>query len=268
MQIRLLRGRGFTDADRDHAEPVAIVSQSMADRYWPGADPIGRHVRYPTESRQSNGPWITVVGVSDEVIHDWVYARRAPTVYRPYAQEPSRDLALAIRTLGDPATLAPEIRRAIHALDPDRPIFDVRSMEQVLRERLTGPRLVSAMMATLSGLAMALAAMGLYGVIACLVSQRTHEIGLRIVLGARRLDVLRLVVGHSLRLTATGVILGALLALATSRVWGSMLFGIASFDLGVFIGLTVGVAATGLVAAYLPARRALRIEPVIALRSE
>jgi putative ABC transport system permease protein len=264
MRIRMASGRSFTEADHESAAPVAIVSASMAAKYWPGADPLGRRLR---DAGQPDAPWVTVVGVVDDILHDWYVGRNSPMVYRPYEQDPARDFALTVRTHAPSAALS-RVQAVVRSVDPTRPLNDVMSMSEVIDERLTGPRQVAHMMAGLAGLALLLAAMGLYGVVGYSVSQRTHEIGLRVVLGASRIDVLRLVVGQAARLTLVGLAVGTVLALGTTGVAEAVTFGIAPFDPVWLVALALVVAAIGLIAAYAPARRAMAIHPAIALRHE
>ena len=264
MRIRMVSGRSFAEADVESATPVAIVSASMATKYWPGADPIGRRLR---DAGQPDAPWVTVVGVADDILHDWYVGRNSAMVYRPYAQDPARDVALTVRTSAPAAALS-RVQAVIRSVDSTRPLNDVMRMNDVIDERLTGPRQVARMMAGLAGLALLLAILGLYGVVGYSVTQRTHEIGLRVVLGASRSDVLRLVLGQASRLTLVGLAVGTALALGTSGVAEAVTFGIAPFDPVWLIALALGVAAISLVAAYAPARRAMTIHPAIALRHE
>lgn len=264
MRIRILRGRAFTEADLDNAAPVAIVSTSMAEKYWPGSDPIGRGVR---DAKASAAPWASVIGVVDDVVHDWYVGGNTATLYRPYQQDPPRDFALAVRTRESAAALL-HVAAVIHALDPARPLNDVMPMREVIQERLTAPRQVAHIMAAVGGLALLLATMGLYGIVGYSVSQRTHEIGLRVALGASRRDVLRLVVGQASGLTLIGLAIGAVLTLGTTGMARAVTFGIAPFDARWLVAMALFVAAIGLAAAYAPARRALAIPPVIALRDE
>jgi putative ABC transport system permease protein len=264
MHIRIASGRAFTEADLENASPVAIVSASMAAKYWPGADPLGRRLR---DTGQSDAPWVTVVGVADDILHDWYVGRNSPMLYRPYAQDPARDVALAVRT-STPAAALSHVHAVVRSVDSTRPLNDVMPMSEVIDERLTGPRQVAHIMAGLASLALLLAAIGLYGVVGYSVSQRTHEIGLRVVLGASRSDVLRLVLGQAARLTLVGLAVGMTLALGTAGLAEAVTFGMAPFDPVWLIALALVVAAISLIAAYAPARRAMTIHPVIALRHE
>lgn len=262
MRIPITRGRAFTQADRDGAEVVAIVSESMAKKFWPNEDPVGRRLRLP------KGPWITVVGISGDIIQDWFNRRFVPTMYRPMAQVPTDYFGLAVRTPGDPMAIAGAVRQALLRVDPQQPVFEMMSMRDLLRERTIGLQYLAAIMTVFGGLALFLAVVGLYAVIAYLVAQRRQEIGLRIALGASRRDVIRLTVGQALKLTLLGGAIGLAISIGLTRVMEQAMLGIASGDarvLAAFAGVLVGA---GLVAGYLPARRAAAIDPMIALRAE
>jgi putative ABC transport system permease protein len=262
MRIPVLRGRGFTAADREDTEPVAIVTQALAERYFAGADPIGRRIRLGT------GSWATVVGVSGDVIHDWFGRRRYPTVYRPYVQAPTSNVAFAVRTEGDPAALTLAAGRAVRTVDPGQPVFDVHTMREQLRLRTIGLQYVAVVMAVFGGLALLLAIVGVYSLMAFVVAQRTHEIGVRIALGATRGDVLRLAVGQTARLTAAGALLGLVLATALGRLMEAGLLGVVSSDARLSIGFAAVLVLAALAAGYIPARRATTIDPIVALRAE
>jgi putative ABC transport system permease protein len=269
MEIPVTRGRRFSDADRDGSAFVAIVSESMAAKYWPGADPIGRRLRIrygPLRAR--TGPWLTVVGVSGDIIQDWFNRRNVPTMYRPIAQVPTDYFGIAARTAGDPLSAAGAVRQALLRVDPAQPVFEMGPMRQVLHERMIGLQYLSAIMTVFGTLALFLAAVGLYAVIAYLVAQRRHEIGLRIALGATRRNIMRLTVGQALRLTLVGGAIGLALSIALSRVMESALLGIASGDARVLGGFAAVLMGAALLAGYLPARRAASIDPMIALRAE
>ncbi len=264
LGVPILQGRGFSDADRDGTQPVAIVSQSMARRFWPDGNPIGRRVRIAA----ADSPWLTIVGVSGDMIHDWFARRNAPTLYRPIAQAPVSGMALLIRTDGDPAASAADARAVVRAVDPEQPVFDVLSMRQVLKERTIGLQFVAAVMTIFGGLALVLAIVGVYSVMAYLVAQRSHEFGIRLALGATGGEVVRLNVGHTVRLTLIGVGLGAVLAVALGRFIEAGLVGSASRDFRMIAALAVVLTATAALAGYIPARRAAATDPIVALRAE
>jgi len=262
MRLPIQRGRAFTTADRESAAPTVIVSESMARKYWPGEDPIGRRLRL------KDGAWITVVGVCGDIIQDWFDRRFAPTMYRPIDQQPTNYFGIAVRTSGDPEASASAVRHALLGVDGTQPVFEMMTMRVRLHERTIGLQYLSAIMTVFGGLALLLAAVGLYAVIAYLVAQRRHEIGLRIALGASRRDVIGLTVGQALRLTLIGSAIGLGLAVALSRVMEAALLGIASSDAVVFAGFAAVLIASALLAGYLPARRAASIDPMVALRAE
>ena len=207
LQMPIRKGRGFTDADRADTQPVVIVNEAFARRHWPNADPIGKRMRTGTD------PWMTVVGVCGDHIHGWFDWRNTPTLYRPFPQAPTSGMALLVRTSRDPATVAAEARAAVRAVDPAQPVFELQPMRKTLLERTLGLHYVGAIMFAFGGLALLLAVIGVYGVMASMVTQRTHEIGVRMALGATRRDVLRLTVGQTGTLSAIGVAIGVALSL-------------------------------------------------------
>jgi putative ABC transport system permease protein len=260
LRIPILSGRGFTAADRDGSELVAIVSQSLARRSWPGSDPIGRRIRIGT------GPWLTVVGVCGDIIQDWYGRRNYPTLYRPYAQAPTTYLALLIRTNGEPTAIASDVREAVRAVDSGQPFFDVASMRRLLSERTIGLQYAAGIMLSFAALALLLAIVGVYSAMAYFVSQRTQEIGVRMALGATRADVLRLTIGQTIRLASIGVGLGVVISALLGRLIEAGLLGTASTDPRLVAACAAGLAAAAVAAAYLPARRAAAIDPAEALR--
>ena len=261
MRIPMVRGRAFTSADREDTAPVGIISESMARKYWPGEDPIGRRLKV-------RDTWITVVGISGDIIQDWFLRRNSPTLYRPMAQSPSDYFGILVRTAGDPAGAAGAIRQALLRVDPNQPVFDLMTMRRSLHERTIGLQYLASIMATFAVLALVLAAVGLYAVISYLVAQRRHEIGLRMALGASPRDVVQLTVGQAFKLTVFGTVIGLALSIALARVMEAALLGIATSDARVFAAFAGILMSAALLAGYLPARRAAAIDPMIALRSE
>jgi putative ABC transport system permease protein len=262
LQMPLRAGRAFSDADREDTQPVAIVSESLARRHWPEGDPLGKRIKFST------GPWLTVVGVSGDHIHGWFNRRNYPTLYRPFRQAPVGGMALIVRTSRAPSTVAAEARAAVRAIDPSQPVFELQPMRQTLRERTIGLQYVGAIMFVFGGLALLLAVIGVYGVMSSMVAQRTHEIGVRMALGATRGDVLRLTVGQASSLTGIGVGLGIALSLLLGRLIEAGLLGVASSDGRITAGLAAILVAAALAAGYLPARRAASIDPTVALRGD
>lgn len=266
LKIPVVSGRGFDERDdaRADAPQVALVSHSFALKHWPGLDPLGRRF----QAGDADSPMLTVIGVTGDVIHQWFARRNHPTVYRPYAQDPRLGLAFAIKTTGDPESLARDARLAVAAVDPYQPAFAVWSMRRSLQNGTIGLRFVASVMTSLSGLALLLALTGVYGVMAYRVSLRTLEIGVRIVLGASRADVLRLTMGQAAGLTAAGLVIGGALGLALSQLLSSTLQGAVTVDPATVLGFSVLLAAAALLAAYIPARRSLDVDPARALRAD
>jgi putative ABC transport system permease protein len=264
LRLPLVEGRGLLASDDEKAPPVAVISRSMAARYWPGRDPVGRRFR----GRGENAPWITVVGVCGDVIHHWFSRRNHPTFYRPFAQDPRADLGFALRTTGEPEAVAASAQRAISAVDPYQPAHQVQSQRRAISLSTIGLQYVAAIMAVFGGLALVLATSGVYGVMSYRMSLRTQEIGVRVALGARAGDVLQLTMAQAVRLTAAGLLLGGALGLGAARVLSATLMGTIPYDGTTFAIATGFLAAAALAAAYLPARRALAIDPATALRAE
>lgn len=262
LRIPIVRGRDFTTADREDSAPVAIVSESMARKFWPNEDPVGR--RFKTSAEGS----MTVVGICGDIIHDWFNRRNAPTLYRPYRQVPTNYFGIMIRTPGDPSSLGAPVRRALLDVDPAQPVFDMMTMRRALHERTIGLQYLVAVTTVFGGIALLLASVGLYALISYLVVQRRHEIGVRIALGASRAQVVRLTIGQAFRLTIAGSVIGLLLSIALGRLIQAGLIGVGSSDARVFVAFAAVLVGTALVAGYVPARRAAAIDPMMALRTE
>jgi putative ABC transport system permease protein len=266
MRVPLLRGRYLNDADRKDAPRVAVIDEWTAHRFWPNQDPVGRPFRFGRR-----GPVHHVVGVVGNVdagVADTVFKGRVGHFYLSAWQEPQPVMALVTRTDGDPLTLVSGIREVVQRIDVDQPVFDVMTMSAVRAAGSTSQELISLLLGGFAALALVLAAIGIYGVVAYNVGRRTREFGIRMSLGAQRSDVLRLVAGHGLVLAATGIAIGLAGAFALTSVMKDLLYGVAATDPITFAAVTVILAAVTLLAGYLPARRATRIDPVLALRQE
>src|SRR5277367_2460920 len=266
MGIPLLRGRAFTDADNETAPDVALINSTMARRFFTDGDAIGKRFiwGHPGEGEK----WITIVGV---VADTKLYGLDNPArleVYYPYRQRPNSDMSLVVRSAVDPSSLTASIRAAVATIDKDQPIFDVHTMQQFVDDSMSTRRLTLVLLGIFSALALILAAIGIYGVMAYTVALRTQEIGIRIALGAQRQDVLRLILGQGARIAFFGVAIGLTVAAALARLLSSLLFSVSASDPLTFAAVAVILVAVSLLACYIPARRALRVDPIIALRYE
>jgi predicted permease len=268
MGIELLRGRSF-DARQDRADsaPVAIISETMARRLWPGEDPLGKRIR--PGGADPDEEWITVVGVAEDVRQFELTAEPRLQMYLPHAQ-PSFFVPghLVVSTEVEPMSLAAAVREAVWAIDKDQPVSDIRPMEEIFSESIARQRFSMLLLAVFAGVAMLLGAVGIYGVVSYSVTQRSHEIGVRMALGARSSNVLRLVVGQGLKLALIGVAAGLAAAFVLTRLMESLLFGISATDPATFVAIPVVLVAAATLASYIPARRATKIDPIIALRYE
>jgi putative ABC transport system permease protein len=265
MRVPLLRGRLFSDREMRETRSVVVINDTLARRYFPGEDPIGRSLMIAMSDPIVPTEIIGVVGDLKAV--DFTTDSRAMT-YWPHPQLAYSAMTLTVRTSSDPAAFAPAIEREIRALDKDQPLADVRTMDQWISKTLAQSRFNSLLLSTFAALALLLAALGIYGVMSYAVSQRTAEIGVRLALGASRADILAMVVWSGLRLAATGLALGVTLALALNRTLSALLFGTSGTDPVTFASVVGVLGAIALVACLLPARRAARITPVDALRAQ
>jgi predicted permease len=280
MGIRLIDGRLFTATDARGTPPVALINQAMAKVFWPGRNPIGDRVRAPgspatATSPAKENPWMTIVGIVADVKQEGLDHKTGTELYFLYdqAQETTGgfvpgDLYLVARTARDPMSLASPVRSAIHQLDPALPVAAVKPMTQVVYESVGQPRFIAFLVLIFAVVALTLAAIGTYGVLAYTVELRTQEIGVRMALGAQAIQVLRMVLTQGAWLVGSGLLLGVVGALALHRALASVLFGVAPTDPAIFGTVLAVLALVGLFACYLPAQRAMRVDPLVALRRE
>ncbi|MFL6333883.1 MAG: ABC transporter permease [Pyrinomonadaceae bacterium] len=269
MGIPLVRGRYFDARDTADAPGVAIVSEALARKYWPDEDPVGQRIAIDRLPDGQTPRWREVVGVVGHVRNESLEGESRGQYYLPYTQRPtSSDLFLVVRADGDPSPLAPLVRARIASVDKDLPVYKVTTMEKLVSDSLAQRRFSLTLFGVFAALALALAVVGLYGVMSYGVAQRTHEIGLRMALGAQGRDVLRMVVGQGMALVAVGLGLGLAGAFALTRLMTSLLFGVSAADPVTYAGIAVLLSAVALLASYLPARRATKVDPMVALRYE
>lgn len=265
LRMRLVRGRGFSDGDTATAARVCVINQAMARQYFGGEDPIGKHMRL--EWNDDDKAWMTVVGVLADTRRWGLDGEPTPETYLPFAQQPFRAMALAARGHGAPAALARAVRQAVAAVDPTEATFDVTTMSAAVDESLAPRRLLLDCTALFGAVALALSALGLYGLLAVQVAQRTRELGIRIALGARPRDVRALVVRRGVALALAGAAVGAAAALALSSLLETLLYGVTATDPAAYLAVAGALVAVAAAASWLPARRATSIDPAVALRA-
>jgi predicted permease len=268
IQTPLVEGRFFTEADENGKLPVVIIDEATARRYWwPDHDPLGRRLRIRLRFGQNPvNPWSTVVGVVKNIKHDGLDVDGVPHLYVPLNQFVGRSLSLALRTSLPANTLEARIRGAIQSVDPGLPVFNVTSMDEVLDASLASRRFSANLVAGFAGAALLLASIGIYGVLAYLVGQRSREIGIRMALGARGDDILRMFLRKGVALAGMGIVAGLVFSAATASMMASLLYGVRPHDPAVFLIVPLLLLAVTALASYLPARRATKVNPMIALR--
>ncbi|MGA9770149.1 MAG: ABC transporter permease [Blastocatellia bacterium] len=267
MSIPLLDGREFTAQDGPNAPPVIIINRSMARQFFPGENPLGKRLRFG----QQDAPWYGIIGIAEDVKHMGLDAEEGAAIYQPYAQkqfEFLRWMTLVMRTDAEPLSLTSAIRSQVQAVDRDQPVYEIATLRQLLSTSVAKPRFYTALMGAFALLALTLAAVGTYGVLSFSVNQRRREIGIRLALGAQAGDIFKLVVVRGLRLALVGVAIGVCGALLLTRLMSSLLFDISATDPATFIVISLALVGVALGASFVPARRAMKVDPMVALRYE
>jgi predicted permease len=265
MRSALARGRGFTHQDAPGTRPVVVVNEAFVRRFWPGRDGVGERIVLPWHDGEVE---MEVIGVARDGKYSSLGEEPTPYIFYPHRQLYRSQMAVVVRTQGEPTAVLPEVRRQVAALDATLPVYEVKTLVAHLGTALFPARAAATLLSLTGVLALVLAAVGLYGVLAYLVTLRTREIGIRVALGALREDVVRLVVGRGLRLAGTGLAIGLALAALVTRFASFLLYGTSPLDPATFGAVVMLLLAVAVVAAWMPARRAAAVEPVVALRED
>ena len=270
LGIQFIRGENFAERYVDGAPGVAIISQSMARKYFPDEDPIGKRITTgnPQPPPGQTVPWQTIIGIVADTPSEQLDSPHYPQLYVLFDQNVQRSLTLIARTAGEPLRVVGALRNATQSLDANQPLYNIRTMEDLMASSVAARRFNMLLIGLFAGLGLVLAAVGIYGVISYSVNQRTHEIGIRVALGAGRRDILRLIVGEGLALTLIGVGFGLAAAFALTRLLAGLLFGVGARDPLTFAGVAALLAVVALLACYVPARRATNVDPMTALRHD
>jgi putative ABC transport system permease protein len=264
MGIPLLKGRELTDEDHERAPMVTVINETMAKQYWPNEDPIGQRIKETSNERA----WREIVGIVGSVRHRARGEEPRPEMFVPWSQFPATTLNLAVRTQAEPASFGAALYQAVAAIDANLPVFEVRTMEERLFESVAQPRFHTALLGVFAALALVMAVVGLYAVMAFSVTQRTHEMGIRAALGAQRPDVIVLVLGQGLKLVGIGIGIGMIGAWGLTRVLTTLLYEVRPTDPVTFLAVPVLLIAVAILACWLPARQAAGVDPMVALRHE
>jgi putative ABC transport system permease protein len=267
LDIPLLQGRDFSERDGWAAPNVVVVNRTLARRFWPGENPVGKRLTFDDQPDEP-GDWLTVIGVVGDVRHLSLVDEVMPQIYAPQSQVALPEMALLVRTSLEPASVAPAVRGLVASLDPEVPVSEIQELVQVRDASISTDRFRTLVIGSFGLLALALAVIGVYGVISYGVVQRTREIGIRVALGARRAQILRLVVGEGMATVAGGIAVGLVAAAALSRLLVSLLFQVEPGDPGTFLTIALLITGVAIAACVLPARRALRVDPAATLRDE
>ena len=268
LGIPIKAGRSFTDQDNETAVPVAVISEAMKRRYWPNEDPLGKRIRVGTPPGAPEAPWLTIVGVAGDVRHSALSAQPLSELYQMYAQSPLHGMTFVVRTSADPLSFVGTVKNEVAQIDRDQPFYNIRTLEKVVSDSAALSRFAMVLLAVFAGVALVLAAVGVYGAMSYSVNQRTHEIGIRMALGASPPKILKLVVEQGMKLVLIGELIGLIAAFALTRVLTGFLFGVNSADPVTFAAVMLLLFGVALAACYFPARRATRVDPLNALRYE
>jgi putative ABC transport system permease protein len=260
--MHLVKGRLFAEADNEKSSLVVIISESMARRYWPNEEPLGKRLGRDPDS------WREVVGVVKDVKHFGLDADTPPAMYFPMRQVPARGMTVVVRTLGEPMSVAAALRSEIKASDKNLAIARLTTMNALVSSSITQQRFLFLLLAAFAAVALALAALGTYGVMSFAVTQRTHEIGIRLALGARNINVFSLIIKTGMTLAIAGAVIGLAGAFALTRLMSSLLFGVTTTDTATFVAVSAALVVVAFIACYIPARRATKVDPLVALRYE
>jgi predicted permease len=266
LKISSVTGRVFSDADNADGRHVVVISRGMASRYWPKGDALGHRIKLGAPD--SAEPWLTVVGVVGDVRQNWWNPVTSPVIYRPFAQAPERSMTLLLRTTSNPTSYVSAVRDVVRQTDPAIALRGVNTLEEEIADSIAIVRIMGILMGIFGIVALALSSIGVYGVLSESVAQRTHEIGIRLALGADRRDLMNLILGQALKLTGVGLLMAVPCAVAISRAMASLIFGVVSLDITILAGFTVLLLLVALAAGYLPARRAIGVDPMVSLRYE
>jgi predicted permease len=272
LGIPLVGGREFTWHDSPQTQPVTIISESLAKNFWPQENPIGKRIQF--QGRDGRLIPLTIVGLAADARHRPRYEanlgarafRPQLDVYLPYTQRPNQALVVALRTNVEPSTVLPSFKQAVLSLDPNLPVYDVTTLDERLAAEEAPTRAIAGLMTAYASLALFLAALGIYGVLAQNVAERRQEIGIRIALGAQKSDIMRLIVGGGMTLAVLGVVLGVGSSFALTKLMTTLLFGVESYDPLTFSIAPLALALVALIACWIPARRATKVDPITALR--
>ncbi len=267
MEINTLNGRAIGEEDPADSSKIALINKTMAAQLWPNQDPLGKRIRFPG-SEKNPQPWRTVVGIVSDVSQYALDKKPPMQIYLPHSQFPTSFNSIVVKTDGEPTAMINPVRREILAVDKDQAVFNVTTLDQLMGESILIRRFFMLLLLVFAGLAMVLAAVGIYGVMSYVASQRTHEIGIRMALGAQASDVLKLLIGNGMVLALIGVVAGLVGAFALTRVMAGLLFGVSATDAVTFVSVSTGLILVALLACYIPARRATKVDPLVALRYE